>query len=283
MATTETSERPHVSMTQEPSNAKLEAALRESEERLRFALEGSNDGFWDWNIATGEVRFSRRWAEMLGYSPSELEPTVHTWERLMHPEDRPQVMAALTKHLEGLSPLYSTEHRLRTKQGDWRWVLDRGKVVARDENGRPLRAAGTHTDITDRKRAEQALTARDALLEAVGRCAETILQTKNWEADAFDVLHTLGAAACASRAYIFKNHVAANFELLSSLTHEWCAADVAPQMRNPDLQNLSWRARSTRSARPSSSWRRRWRTRPPSRSRICACASTCASSRSAIR
>ena len=134
-----------------------EEILRESEERLKLVLEGSNDGFWDWSVATGAVRFSRRWAEMLGYRLEEIEPHVRTWGRLMHPGDQPAVMQALDDHLEGRTPQYETEHRLLTRSGEWKWILDRGKVVTRDEHGKPLRMTGTHTDITDRKRADEAL------------------------------------------------------------------------------------------------------------------------------
>ncbi len=134
-----------------------EEILRESEERLKLVLEGSNDGFWDWNVTTGVVQFSLRWAEMLGYRLEEIEPHVCTWERLIHPDDQPAVMQALDDHLEGRTPQYETEHRLLTQSGEWKWISDRGKVVTRDEHGRPLRMTGTHTNITDRKRADEAL------------------------------------------------------------------------------------------------------------------------------
>ena len=132
-----------------------EEILRESEERLKLVLEGSNDGFWDWNLTTGVVQFSLRWAEMLGYRLDEIEPHVRTWERLIHPDDQPAVMQSLDDHLEGRTPQYETEHRLLTQSGEWKWISDRGKVVTRDEHGQPLRMTGMHTDITERKRAEE--------------------------------------------------------------------------------------------------------------------------------
>ena len=137
-----------------------EEILRESEERLKLALEGSNDGFWDWTVSTGVVRFSRRWAEMLGYRLEDIEPHVRTWERLIHPDDQPTVMQALDDHLEGRTPQYETEHRLLTQSGKWMWVSDRGKVVTRDEHGQPLRMTGVHTDITGRKQAEEEASRR---------------------------------------------------------------------------------------------------------------------------
>lgn len=134
-----------------------EAALRDSEEHVRLALHGGDLGLWDWNVVSGEVRFNERWAQMLGYELTEFDPHVRTWERLLHPEDTPQVMTALTAHLEGRTQCYETEHRMRTKDGRWLWILDRGRVVARDATGKALRAAGTHLDVTERKRMESEL------------------------------------------------------------------------------------------------------------------------------
>jgi two-component system, cell cycle sensor histidine kinase and response regulator CckA len=134
-----------------------EEALQESEQRLELTLSGADLGLWDWNVQTGEVVFNGRWAQMLGYTLEEIEPHVRSWEKLLHPEDTPSVIQALKSHLDGMVPMYETEHRLRTKSGDWVWVLDRGRVVSRDEQGAPLRAVGTHLDITARKSAEMAL------------------------------------------------------------------------------------------------------------------------------
>jgi PAS domain S-box-containing protein len=134
-----------------------EEALRSSEARLQRVLEGSNDGFWDWKIDTGFVQFSERAATMLGYALSDLVPHVSTWERLIHPDDVAGVMAVLQEHLAGRIEQYETEHRLRCADGQWMWILDRGKVVERDPHGQPLRMAGTHTDISKRKRAEREL------------------------------------------------------------------------------------------------------------------------------
>lgn len=134
-----------------------ERALQESSQRLDLALEGGALGAWDWNIDTGEARFSNRWAEMLEYSQDEIEPHVRSWEKLVHPEDFPRVQEAVQDHLEGRTPFYENEHRLKAKSGRWRWILDRGKVVERDWAGKPIRMAGTHVDVTRRKVAEQNL------------------------------------------------------------------------------------------------------------------------------
>ncbi len=122
---------------------------------LNELIEASNDGFWNWDIVTGEVYFSRRWIEMLGYTRSEITPNVSSWERLVHPEDMPNVMEVLEAHLKGKTDHYETEHRVLTKSGEWKWILDRGRVISRAPDGTPLRAAGSHTDISDRVLREQ--------------------------------------------------------------------------------------------------------------------------------
>jgi len=127
--------------------------LNLSARRLALAMEGANDGLWDWNIQTGDVYFSPRWETMLGYDVGEVEPNMSSWEKIVHPDDMDEVMAVLTEHLEGRSDQYETEHRVLAKDGSWIWILDRGKVVEWDADGNPLRAVGTHTDITEKKNA----------------------------------------------------------------------------------------------------------------------------------
>lgn len=145
----------------------MEQALRKSEERLSLVLEASNDGFWDWNIVTGEVHFSARWAGMLGYTLDEIASHINAWEQLLHPDDTPMVQERLVAHMAGRAPRYEVEHRLQTRTGEWRWILNRGQVMSRDADGRPLRIAGTHTDISERKALEAALHERQDELRAV--------------------------------------------------------------------------------------------------------------------
>ncbi|MGV3756082.1 MAG: PAS domain S-box protein [Verrucomicrobiota bacterium] len=146
---------------------KVEAELRESRERYHLALRGAELGTWDWNIQTGHVIFNRRLTEMLGYRLEELEPNVKTWENLIHPEDLPGVMKVLQLHLEGRSEIYKAEHRLKTKSGEWLWVLDSGCVFERNAEGKPLRAVGTHQNIDAQKKAEQHLREQRAMLEGI--------------------------------------------------------------------------------------------------------------------
>ncbi|HET8722572.1 MAG TPA: PAS domain S-box protein [Anaeromyxobacteraceae bacterium] len=138
-----------------------EAERAELLERLSFVIDGSDDGFWDWDVATGTVTFSRRWAQMFGYDVGELEPGVATWERMIHPEDREPAWSALRRHFAGEVEQHVVETRLRHRDGHWVRVVVRGKVVARDAAGTPLRMAGTYSDVTRRAEMEQALAASE--------------------------------------------------------------------------------------------------------------------------
>lgn len=131
-----------------------EAALRESEERWKFALEGAGDGVWDWDAATDTVYFSPQWKAMLGYEENEIGDSLHEWDSRVHPDDRENVYAEINRHFAGQTPVYSSEHRVLCRDGTYKWVLDRGKVISRTEDGKPLRVIGTHTDLTGRKQAE---------------------------------------------------------------------------------------------------------------------------------
>ncbi len=161
-------------------------ALRKSEERMTLVLEGSEDGFWDWDMKAGTIARSERWASMLGYTLKEVEETIDGGKKLLHPDDlalyEGTQLQIEKKHLSR----YAVEYRMKSKSGEWRWILDRGKVVDRAVDGTPLRMAGTHTDITDRKRTEAALRESERLLK---RSAQLLEQTQSaahiggWELD----------------------------------------------------------------------------------------------------
>lgn len=129
--------------------------LQAAETRWSFALEGAGHGVWEWNTQTNRAFFSHRWKSMLGYSDDEIGDTLHEWESRVHPEDLLAVRDALERHLHGQTTLYVAEHRLRARDGSYRWILARGKTMTRDVQGRPLLLIGTHTDITQMKEAEQ--------------------------------------------------------------------------------------------------------------------------------
>ena len=135
----------------------MEEALRRSEERWQFALEGADDGVWDWNPQTNEVFFSRQWKTMLGYDEQDIGNTLEEWKKRIHPADREQIFADLKRHFDGVTPIYRNEHRLLCKDGSYKWILDRGKVFLWTNENKPLRVIGIQTDITERKLAESQL------------------------------------------------------------------------------------------------------------------------------
>jgi diguanylate cyclase (GGDEF)-like protein/PAS domain S-box-containing protein len=143
---------------------RAEEIIRESEERLAAVMEGSQLGYSDWNIQTGEVLRNERWAGMLGYTLNELKSTYQQWQDLIHPDDRAAALQARQDHLDGKIPIHRDEYRLRAKDGTYRWILDQGRIIEHDPQGHPLRLTATHTDITSRKQAEAELRqAKDAL------------------------------------------------------------------------------------------------------------------------
>jgi len=142
-----------------------EVALQASEERWELALRGSNDGVWDWNINTNEVFFSARWKEMLGYEDREIPHHLNEWSKRVHPDDLGWVTQVIQDHFEGKTPFYSTEFQMRCKDGSYKWILARGQALS-DEAGRVVRMTGSHSDITDRKKLEQEIQAREQLLNA---------------------------------------------------------------------------------------------------------------------
>jgi PAS domain S-box-containing protein len=158
-----------------------EESLREKEEQLQLALEGSGDGFWDWNIQTGEVYLSPRYLEMLGYEADELPPELNSWDRLIHPDDKPWAMETLNAHLADSSVPYQFDYRLLTKSGEWKWIANYGKVVTRDENGAPLRMTGTHRDVSDKKLAEIQLQQAVLSAEAANRTKSQFLANMSHE------------------------------------------------------------------------------------------------------
>jgi len=132
--------------------------LEDSEFRWKFAVDGSGDGLWDWNTKTNQVYFSPRWKKMLGFDEHEIEDSLEEWEKRVHPNDLEEVYKDITAHMEGKTKIYQNEHRVLCKDGSYKWILDRGIIVQKDEKGNPLRIIGTHTDIDERKKSQEELT-----------------------------------------------------------------------------------------------------------------------------
>lgn len=151
----------HIDITR---RMQAEATLRESETRWQFAIEGAGDGLWDWNIQADQLFFSRQWKAMLGYENDEIGNGLDEWDSRLHPEDKARCHADLEQHFKNKSFICQSEYRIRCKDGSYKWILDRGKVLAWSDDGQPLRMIGTHTDISDRKQADlQLRTAKEQL------------------------------------------------------------------------------------------------------------------------
>jgi PAS domain S-box-containing protein len=136
-----------------------QAALRASEERLAHALEGTQQGLWDWDLVRGVFYRSPRWFEMLGLADGEIEETLEAGLARVHPDDRAGVEKAVHLHLDGHLPRFVAEYRVQTGTGEWLWLFDAGKIVRWTPGGQPARIAGLCTDITERRRAEESLRA----------------------------------------------------------------------------------------------------------------------------
>ena len=154
---------------------RAEEALKESEERLELAVEAANFGIWDWNLRTNNVIRNDRYVEILGFSAEELEENFENWMDRLHPEDRPFVLKALQDHIEEKSPYYEQVYRIRREDGRWIWMRGRGKLVAWDEKGRPLRMAGVALDITERKQSEEELRKSKEILDKTFSSLDTAL------------------------------------------------------------------------------------------------------------
>ena len=139
-------------------------ALRRERELLSLVIEGSQLGTWEWNIQSNETVFNETWAELIGYTLAELTPcSYQTWEQLLHPDDLARARETLHRCVDGHTPDYDCEFRMQHRDGHWVWILVRGRVLARDSQGKPLLMFGTHTDITKRKAVEEELQATNKL------------------------------------------------------------------------------------------------------------------------
>ncbi|MBL7903845.1 MAG: PAS domain S-box protein [Bacteroidales bacterium] len=143
-----------------------EKALIESEQRYALAVEGVNEGIFDWNLVTNEVYFSNHYKSILGLQPDEMRNELSDWESRIHPDDRERVLKANEDYIEGRVPAYNPEYRLRHKSGEYRWILSRG-VCLRDNQGKAYRMAGSHMDITERRRSEEKLRESEARYRSI--------------------------------------------------------------------------------------------------------------------
>lgn len=159
---------------------RIQSELSESEDRWQLALRGNNDGIWDWNIQTNTVFFSARWKEMLGYADDEIGNYIDEWSKRVHLEDLGWVTGMLQDHFAGKTQFYKTEHRIRCKDGTYKWILARGQALW-DEAGNPVRMVGSHTDISSTKEMEQALRQQAETLAEANRLKDEFLAVVSHE------------------------------------------------------------------------------------------------------
>lgn len=160
------------------SRREAEEALHEAEERYALAVRGANDGLWEWDLRREEVHYSPLWKNLLGYDETEIGSGIEEWRDRIHPDDRERVLRALDDHLAGKSLRFENQHRLRHKDGSWRWILARGTAV-RHASGAPYRVVGLHTDITARRAAEQTIIEVAESLSSVSgdECLRTLVRS----------------------------------------------------------------------------------------------------------
>ena len=158
----------------------IEIELKKSEERWQLALEGTGDGIFDWDIPTGELFMSAQLKADLGYSDHELENHFEAWRSRVHPGDLDRVLETVQKHLDGKTKKYSEEYRLRCADGSYKWILARG-IAQRNEQGKPIRMVGSQQDISDRKRAEAALSESEARYRLLAENANDMISTHTCE------------------------------------------------------------------------------------------------------
>ena len=196
---------------QDQEREKAQHALQLSEERWKFALEGSGDGVWDRNLQTGEVVFSKRYKELYGFSEEDLESHQETWGERVHPDDLARVQADREAYFSGAKPGYTNERRMQCKDGSWKWILSRGMVVARDAQGKPLRMIGTHADITERHAREEALRLASTVFHTMDE-GVTVINAEN-------LIVSVNPAFTVITGYPPSEAIGKNPKLLASGTH----------------------------------------------------------------
>ena len=216
--------------------------LNDKDAIFKMALENAEAGLWDWNMKTGEVYYNEIWCKMLGYDLSEIKPHISSWEKLVNPEDYPQIEQALNKHLSGKSKYYESVHRLLTKSGEWKWVFDKGRIIERDTNGNAIRAIGAHIDIDNQKKIENKLrianATKDKMLSIIGHdlrgSVGNMMQISELISDNDDLDEDTRYELIESQKILSKS----TFELLENLLN-WARSNSEKIDYHPQLININ--------------------------------------------
>jgi PAS domain S-box-containing protein len=216
---------------------RAEEALAESEKRFTLAINGTGAGLWDWDMVKDQVVYSNQWKRMLGYEAHEVEDSFSGWKNLWHPEDCTTIEKALDDYLAGKTRHYEIIHRLRHKDGDWRWILTRGDIV-KDAQGKPVRWVGTNIDITERKRAEEALKDNYLFMQTLVQTIPIPVFIKNRDGKYTDCNKTFETYFGRSRG-----------EIIGRTVHEVSPKEIADEyfrtdedlINHPGTQHYAWR------------------------------------------
>jgi PAS domain S-box-containing protein len=212
-------------------------AIENDSSHLAFALQAAQVGTWEWDLRSDSVTWSRGLRSICSEVADRFDGSFDSAVALIQDEDRPRVVRAVRRAIERRAP-FEVEYRHVLPDGGVQWVVSRGQVMC-DDAGEPARMLGIVMDITERKSAELQLLRRDAVLEAVRFAAEQFLRTGNWEDSAAEVLARLGRATDASRVYIIQMDAAPDGDALASMSFEWVAESIAPQIDSPEMHGLS--------------------------------------------
>lgn len=228
-----------------------QAKVNKNELRWQLAIEGSSQGLWDWDAQTNRTFISRRWKEILGYADDEIGETLDEWDQHIHPDDKDLIYEAIAKHFSGLTSNYESEHRMLCKNGEYLWILDRGKVTSWDQNNKPLRMLGTLTDISKRKTAELvALEQKQQLQQVIeSQCVATFMidsqhQVLHWN-HACEVLTGILAKDMIGSAETWRAFYAEPRPCLADLVlneEKYLAGNYYPAQSKSALLETGWHA-----------------------------------------
>ncbi|NUM34263.1 MAG: PAS domain S-box protein [Candidatus Brocadiae bacterium] len=231
-------------LEKEAGTRKGNDALLQENIRLKNIIDGTNVGTWEWNVQTGETVFNGRWAEIIGYTLEEIgDISIKTWEKFAHPDDIANSYRLLELHFAGAISWYECECRMKHKKGHWVWVHDRGKVITRTEEGKPLMMFGTHTDITEKKLSESRMIKNEKRLHTILEISNSFLGLEPHKVD-FAIekaIGKIGQLEEMDRCYVFLFDDEKKERI--SNTHEWCAPGIEPQkekLQSSPSSEIAW-------------------------------------------